>query len=230
MRVAIITPYHGEDWSTLYAAHSSVILQGHEPVKHFLIADGNPQDFVDEWDCLHYRLPCNHDDAGGTPRALGALSAFSLGYDAVGFLDADCWLAPDHVENMVAILKDSSADAVVATRYIMSQTNEIMYIDRVESNGENMVDTNCWFVTRKTIPVLSNWIVDPAERLFNDRHFHDAMRSQGVSMVRYDNPTVYYKTRWAWHYQHAGWAIPDDAVWIGRDDAGALKHKKHIDK
>lgn len=230
MRVAIVTPYKDEPWETLWAAHSSVLLQSHSDTRHIMVADGNPQSFVDEWDCDHYKLPACHDDYGATPRVVGALSAFARGYDVVGFLDADCWLETDHVEQQVALLQSSSADAVVATRYIMSQRDEIMYVDNLESNGETAVDTNCWFFNRNALPYLDAWFVDPNERLRNDTHFFAAMKAAGLEFVRNTAPTVYYKTRWAFHYQTAGWAIPDDAVWMMQDQTNRLFLQKHIDK
>jgi Glycosyl transferase family 2 len=230
MKVAIVTPYHGENWETILAAHESVRLQTVRETEHFLIGDGQIEDYLDDWVCVHYKLPVCHDDAGGTPRAIGAMSAFAQGYDAVGFLDADCTLELTHVEIMLDMLRKTNAAAVIATRTIQNRTGETMYVDEIESNGDNMVDTNCWFITKKIMPYLHEWIVEPDERLFNDRIFGAAVGGSGLDIARCGIPTVNYRTKFAWHYQYAGWAIPDDAVWIERDAAGKLYHKPHIIK
>lgn len=228
MRVAIITPYHSEAAATLRRCHDSVKAQTYANVRHMMVGDGNPHPLVDTLDVDHYKLPRAHADAGATPRALAALSAFSQGYDAVGFIDADCYLKPNHVELMVSILRESGADGVIATRVIHSQDDREMYVDRVESNGENMIDTNSWFLTRRALPAMTGWIVEPGQRLWSDRYFAKAVIDSGLGMVRSDEPTVVYVTRWAWHYEYAGWPIPNGTVWIHTNADGSLSHVPHL--
>lgn len=227
MRVAVVTPYYKETDMQLNRCMSSVNSQTY-PVTHIMVADGHPKQLDPIYRFVeHMILPFSHSDAGATPRALGALSAFSRGYDAVAFLDADNWYETNHIDTMVKVIEDSNAAAVVATRTIYSQDCTPMYVDRVESNGENMVDTNSWFVTRKAMHLMTTWVVDPAQRLWSDRHFAKAMFSCGLNIVRCEEPTVAYVTKWAWHYKHAGLPIPPEAVWIDVDDNGALVHRKH---
>ena len=230
MKVAIITPYHSEDAATLRRCHDSVLAQTYGNMRHIMVSDGNPHPMVDKLDVDHYKLPRAHGDAGATPRAMLALSAFSQGYDAIGFIDADNYLKPNHVETMVSVLEQSRADGVVATRVIHSQDDREMYVDTIESNGENMIDTNSWFLTRKSLPAMASWIVEPGQRLWSDRHFANAVMSSGLALVRCEQPTVVYVTKWAWHYQHAGWPIPDGAVWINQAADGTLTHVKHTNK
>lgn len=230
MRIAVVTPYYKETDMQLNRCMSSVNSQTY-PVTHIMVADGYPRSLDPNYRFVeHIILPHSHNDAGATPRALGALSAFSRGYDAVAFLDADNWYEPNHVDTMIKVIEDSHADAVVATRTIHAQDGTPMYVDTVESNGENMVDTNSWFVTRKTMHLMTTWVVDPAQRLWSDRHFAKAMFSCGINIVRCDEPTVAYVTKWAWHYKHAGLTIPPDAVWIDVDANGALIHRKHSEQ
>jgi Glycosyl transferase family 2 len=230
MKVAIVTPYHNEDAATLRRCHDSVISQTYSNVRHLMVSDGNPHPMVDGLEADHYKLPHAHADAGATPRAIAAISAFSQGYDAVGFIDADNYLKADHVELMVSVLAQSRADGVVATRVIHSLDDREMYVDRIESNGENMIDTNSWFLTRKALPAMTSWIVDAGQRLWSDRHFAKAVLDSGIGLVRSEMPTVVYVTRWAWHYQHVGWSIPDGAVWINQAADGTLTHTKHTNK
>lgn len=230
MRVAIVTPYYGESGDILRRCHNSVKAQTYADVRHFIVSDGNMNPMLATLDADCYQLPRNHADAGATPRAMAALSAFSQGYDAVGFIDADNYLKPNHVETMVAVLQNSGADGIVATRIIHSQDDREMYVDTVESNGENMIDTNSWFLTSKAMHLLSYWITAPGQQLWSDRYFAKAVLDSGMRLVRCDEPTVVYVTRWAWHYQYAGWAVPDDAVWIQTAADGTLSHVKNANK
>ena len=226
MKVAIVTPYHDEHIDVLKRCHDSVRNQT-EAAVHVMVGDGRSRELIDRWKCDHYKLPRSHSDAGATPRAMAALSAFSQGYDAVSFLDADNYLKPTHVQIMVDVIRQSGADGVIATRVIHSIDDHEMYVDRIESNGENMVDTNSWFLTRKALPAMTGWIVEPSQRLWSDRYFAKAVLDSGIRMVRCEEPTVVYVTKWAWHYQHAGQPIPDDAVWIHTEPDGTLVHRRH---
>jgi glycosyltransferase involved in cell wall biosynthesis len=229
MKAAVITPYHGESSAVLQRCHKSVLDQTVD-VRHILVSDGMANAEIDAWNVDHHLLPCAHDDAGATPRAMAALSAFSQGYEVVFFLDADNWYEPQHVQIMIDVLKESGADAAIGTRTIRSRDGTLMYVDTIESNGENMIDTNTWALTARSLPYLHTWIVPPAQRLWSDRSFDHAMRNSGLTIARCHVPTVAYVTRWAWHYQHAGLQIPDDAVWIDQSADGTLIHRRHDGK
>jgi hypothetical protein len=227
MRIAVVTPYHSESMEVLKRCHDSVRGQTAADVRHVLVADGNPRELPGSWDVDHHRLPISHGDAGATPRAMGALSAFSLGYDVVMFLDADNWYYSNHAQVLEEILTESGADAAVATRNIHKPNGEFMYTDNIESNGENMIDTNTWAITRKALPYLHSWIVAPGNRLWSDRYFDHAMRASGLRIARSHAPTVAYATKWAWHYHHAGLPVPLDSVWIDKDADGNLIQVPH---
>ena len=96
MRVAVVTPYYKEPRGWIERCIASVAAQTHA-CDHFLVADGHAQDWIDGAGVRHLRLDRGHGDYGNTPRALGALLAVSEGYDAIAFLDADNWYAPEHV-------------------------------------------------------------------------------------------------------------------------------------
>ena len=227
MRVAMITPYHSEAAATLRRCHDSVKSQTYSNVRHMMVSDGNPHPMVDKLDVDHYKLPRAHADAGATPRAVAALSAFSHGYDAIGFIDADNYLKSNHVAAMIAVLRESGADGIVATRVIHSQDDREMYVDHIESNGDNMIDTNSWFLTSKALSAMPGWIVEPGQRLWSDRYFAAAVMNCGLKLVRCAEPTVVYVSKWAWHYEYAGWPVPDGAVWINHNTDGTLSHVAH---
>lgn len=224
MRVAVVTPYYQESATQLDRCHSSIVNQTHNDCRHFMVADGSPNDYCRRGSVEHIVLAHSHSDAGATPRAIGAMSAFSQGYDAVAFLDADNWYQSIHIEYMLRTLNQAQADAVVATRSIYDRSGELLYIDRVESNGVNMVDTNCMFLTRRAIPYLTAWITDPAHALISDRIFWHVCLTNGLKVIRCDNPTVGYVTKWAWHYEYVGRAVPGDTVWLERDSNGNYIH------
>lgn len=228
MRVAIVTPYYIESTEILKRCHASVVAQTHRDITHIMVADGNPHPWCNTQAMEHHQLPINHNDAGATPRALGALSAFSRGFDAVAFLDADNWFEPNHIQVMIDTMTEDKADAIVATRTIHSIDGKPMYVDDIESVGRTFVDTNCWFLNRKTAMLMAFWITEPANRLISDKVFFQAIRQAKVTVGRSLVPTVAYVTRWGWHYQRAGMPIPSEALWMSMDQNGnhiAIKEK-----
>lgn len=230
MKVAVVTPYYQETPAQLIRCLSSVAAQTHKNFTHILVADGFPKRFENFQNIEQIHLPSSHSDAGATPRAIGALSAFSRGYDAVAFLDADNWYGNDHIETMVSVMTAHGADAVVATRTIHALDGTELYVDRVESNGENMVDTNCMFLRKTVSHYMGFWVTTPQYKMVSDRVFWQTCVSNGMKAVRCDKPTVSYASKWAWHYQYAGVQIPDDAVWIEQDREGNFKTIKHNDR
>ncbi|WP_204269457.1 hypothetical protein, partial [Escherichia coli] len=88
-----------EDIGDIRQAHESVLAQD-LPCRHVLVADGFPKAEIDGWDCEHITLPTAHHDAGDFARGMGALHALNDGAEFVAFLDADNWLAPNHVSSL----------------------------------------------------------------------------------------------------------------------------------
>lgn len=228
MKVAVITPYHDESHATLLRCHVSVASQQYQEVVHVFVADGSPHPCIRTFSNVeHLILPERHDDAGATPRAIGAMSAFSRGFDAVAFLDADNTFDPSHVSAMTDAAVSGNASVVTATRNICTETGDVMYVDRTESNGIDFCDTNCMFLGKNTLHLLSYWITSPAMRLWSDRHFWAALVESKIPRTHVNTPTVNYHTRWAWHYRNSGRIPPPNSVWIDRDANGNLIHKKH---
>ena len=231
MRVAVVTPYYNETDQQLERCIESVVNQSYHDVTHIMVADGMAHSWQPSSNRFeHITLPHSHGDAGATPRAIGALSAFSREFDAVSFLDADNWYEPNHIEVMVDRMSREQVDAVAATRTIYGMDGAKLYVDRIESNADNMVDTNCMFLSRRTAYFMPFWITPPSHRLVSDRVFWESAIANGMKIARSDIPTVSYVTKWAWHYHHAGVPIPDDSVWMERDAQGNYKQIKNKDR
>lgn len=77
MKVACVTPYYRESREILERCLQSVARQT-RPCAHYLVSDGDPQDWIDELPVRHLRLDENHADYGNTPRTAGGLLAARL--------------------------------------------------------------------------------------------------------------------------------------------------------
>jgi len=218
MKIAVVTPYFKESEDLIQRCFNSVKNQTYQNITHFFVSDGYPSRLLyANLNIEHIQLPKSHNDAGATPRALGALSAFSQGYDAVAFLDVDNWFMPNHIEKMVELMQSSKCDIVSATRKIYSRNNELLYVDK-ESNGLDFCDTNCMFLNRKIMQIIPFWITAPEYRMVSDRAFWHVCIENKISKIHCTEPTVCYSTKWAVHYQIAGVPIPDDSVWMTMDN------------
>jgi glycosyltransferase involved in cell wall biosynthesis len=227
MKVAVITPYYREDLNTLARCHQSVVNQTYKGVKHFMVADGHARDYVDEWGCEHIKMP-NCGDAGDTPRVVGYAVASARGFDAVCFLDADCWMEPEHVQTMVGVMNESDCPVVTCPRNLYHLSGEYMALD-TESDGRAFNDTNCYLVRRDAFYLCSAYINKPLNTgLIGDRYFWLAICQSGVRVARSMKPTVNYTTSFAFHYQQHGLEIPDHAKVIANlgDGFKTYNHKE----
>jgi hypothetical protein len=242
MLVAVVTPYHDEPSYVFSRSLSGVEAQTyavphpdkvswHTPY-HIIVADTykrlkSKSIYLRNGQVIN--LNTNHNDAGATPRAIGAISAFSQGYDAVAFLDADNSYEPGHISMMVDICQKSKCDLVSATRNIYSSfDNKFLYTDTIESNGMDFCDTNCLFMTRNLMPLMTHWITSKDLYLAGDRVFWNLIVSnQNIKRQHCSIPTVNYFTKWAWHFQYAKEVIPDDSVWMKTDSRGKITVHKH---
>jgi len=112
-KVAVITPYRGEAVGMLERCTRSVQAQ-RCAATHFVIGEDLPQLGPGAYDgVIPFPLPPIADERGNVSRGIGAILAFQLGFDAVAFLDADCWWAPDHLARQLDTLQAQPADMVV---------------------------------------------------------------------------------------------------------------------
>ncbi|MFT3766514.1 MAG: glycosyltransferase [Minicystis sp.] len=210
-RVAVVTPYRGESEALLTAAHESVRAQTF-PCTHILIADGSPAPFVSGWDAQHIALPVHHGDVGDTPRAVGAISAVGQGFDAITFLDADNWYAPDHIDTMVALHRRTGAQVCVAARALHRLDGSLLRPRGEYTDGIEHVDTNCLFLTSAAYRVVPLWGLIPKHlHLLGDRLIWSAVRALGYRVARWTKPTVAYRTAFRVHYEEEGETPPPGA-------------------
>lgn len=213
MKVAMITPYYKEPREMIERCILSVAAQT-VPVTHFLVADGHPQGWVDGFAVRHIRLDKSHGDFGNTPRSIGGILAASEGFDAIGFIDADNWLDPQHVSTCleVAAQAEEDVDYVIATRRLTRSDGSVLpYLTSDDRDGSH-IDTNCFFLLPGSFHTLGQWGVMPKPlSVVGDRVYASSLRSQGLRSVRNENVTVNYLCTWAVVFQAVGEPVPDYA-------------------
>ena len=209
---AIITPYYNESYEVLRRCINSVLDQT-VAADHFMVADGFPQDWIDGAGVRHIRLDRGHADFGDTPRGIGAMIAASEGYQAIGFLDADCWLEPSHVEYCLELAEQAGpvgCDYVIALRHERRPDGTIMNVGQV--SPELHVDTNCYFFLRSGFHVLPVWSSIPREvSIVGDRLFYRAVKANSLRSVIAARKTVNYTCMWESIYQAMGEHPPEGA-------------------
>lgn len=196
-RVAVITPYYKEPRPWLERCLASVRAQTH-PVTHVVVADGHPQDWLDDSGVRHLRLDRAHADFGNTPRSLGAQLAVSEGFDAVCFLDADNWYEPDHVAGCLAAVAAAPhpVDYVVARRRFVREDGRPLpraFDEDATPTRAGHVDTNCFFVLRGAYHALGRWILIPKPLgMLGDRVFRMALEREAAPRAFAETVTVNY--------------------------------------
>jgi glycosyltransferase involved in cell wall biosynthesis len=211
-RYAIVTPYFRETRDKLERCLRSVGRQT-VAVDHIVVADGLAQQWIDGEPVRHLRLDMSHNDFGGTPRGLGALLAASEGYRGIGFLDADNWIADDHVERCVeaALQAGPDCDYVIAGRFFARPDGTTIDIGNLRLSDE-VIDTNCLFFLEGAYHSLHHWVTIPRQlSAINDRVVASALKNYGLRPARVKDPTVFYECLWSAIYQSIGEPPPPNA-------------------
>jgi FkbM family methyltransferase len=212
VRVAVVTPYYRETDEVLRACLDSVRDQTHAACRHIVVADGFPNPLVDDYEADHIRLPSAHGDNGNLGRCIGAFAAMSEGYDAVAFLDADNWLRPDHIERMVALQAMTGAAVCTSGRSVHRLDGTLLRERDTESDGAAFVDTSCLCVFRPAYDILSLWGTMPREAgPVCDRLIWEAINLRGIAYAHDPEPTVAFRSQYAFHYLNAGEEPPAGA-------------------
>lgn len=218
MKIAVITPYYKEDDAILDQCHQSVRGQT-MACDHFLVADGFPKPIVDRWQARHMILPQPHADIGNMPRILGSLSAFNLGYDAVAFLDADNWYHPDHIERLVQLHTATGAVVCTSSRSMHRPDGSYMFDDD-KNDGKRHVDSNCFFLTRPAIKILTRWAAMPRQLSpITDTVYWETIKRARLSHAHNKTPTVCYRTTWESDFKRMAEPMPEGVKRLEMTDA-----------
>jgi glycosyltransferase involved in cell wall biosynthesis len=211
-RFAVVTPYHKEPRALLERCLASVAAQTVK-TDHFLIADGFPQDWIDETLARHIRLDAPHQDYGNVARGIGALLAVSDAYDGIGFLDADNFLDNNHVASCVDAGRGGAdapggADLVIAKRRFVRPDGSDFFL--AEEPGH--VDTSCWWFQPGSYHLLSFWVTMPRQVApIGDRVFSGLIEASRLRTAQAPNITVNYTCMWEGVYRRFGEEPPPGA-------------------
>lgn len=210
LKVAIVTPFYNTPVDWLKQCIESVKNQTYS-CYHILVSDGNAEDSEDmkylmksHQDISIIRLPEPHNDYGDTPRAIGSISAFRKGFDAICWLDADNWFAHNHVESLINLLKKTKAPICTSTRYLCHLNGEVLG-KCPEINPNGFIDTNCYLVTKAVKGIVSFWwMMDDNHHVAGDRVVFNTIKKEKVLHRHTAMPTVFYRTAFQVHYDYFG--------------------------
>ena len=215
LKVAVVTPYYREPTAWLRQCHESVRRQTY-PCTHIMVADGVPNADVAGWDTLHFALPKNHRDYGDTPRAVGSVFAMGNGFDAIAYLDADNWFAPEHIESLIALHESTGAAICSASRYLTRIDGSIIGLC-LTSNGKTFIDTSCYLFTKNALALTTRWVQMPSyAHPICDRVMFYYVQESGLPRKHSDRPTVYFRVSLPSFYKSLGEPVPPEA----KGDAG----------
>jgi glycosyltransferase involved in cell wall biosynthesis len=209
-RYAMVTPYFKEEKWLLERCIQSVRKQT-VPTDLIVVADGFPQDWIDSEPVRHIKLDRSHADYGNTPRTIGGLLAVSAGYEAIGFLDADNWLEPNHVASCVeASERNAECDYVIARRNLCRPDGSVIKFN--DPPVQSFVDTNCFFLLPGAFHVIPHFSLTPIELSpICDRVFYTALKAKNLNVEVVAEKTVNYHCIWSYIYKLAGETPPPNA-------------------
>lgn len=238
MRVAIITPTIGEDMSRAIRTIDEQRTVDGRPLEeagielyHVIVYDGQEgrSESVGRRTWLY--SPGERYGCGAVARALGARHAVDrLRCHAMGFLDADNWLHPEHVARMVEFgQRYPSFPALVARRLIVTHDTGEVIEGHPDTNGEAVrglggtrqpfVDTNCGWLQGRGVTLGPDWAtamryrdddydadapVNGIEDISFWTHVVNCLDETEMPAPVYAVPTVYYRSMWLNSYQPCG--------------------------
>ena len=209
MKAAVITPYYKEDISVLRRCHLSVLDQ-EVSCRHFMIADGFPNDIVSSWDCEHVVLPSSHADTGNTPRAIGSISAMNQGYQLLLMLDADNWFCASHVSEALRIKQETPVTDIAALRRQMVLPDGTPLPDSPEDIANTHVDTSCFAFFESAFGILPLWAMMPTFLCaIGDRVMLAGIRQKNLHISWSDKKTCYYTSNYRGSYLAANRMPPE---------------------
>ena len=211
-RFALVTGYYKEERGLLERCLASVRGQS-VAVDHIVIADGFPQPWIDDEPVRHIKLDRPHGDYGNTPRGIGALLAIAEDYDAIGFIDADNWLEPEHAARCLEFGYDSGGplvDFIVCQRKFRRPDETVLEV--ADEPIATHVDTNCFFFLPGSFHALQRFAMIPNKMsAIGDRIFYSMLMAQKLRSRVLPMKTVNYHCLWKPLYETAGETPPEGA-------------------
>ena len=209
-KIAVITPYYKESDDILLQCHESILKQNGEfDLKHFMIADGHPNEEALSWDCNHTTLETSHSDNGNTPRAIGCLLAKNENYDFITFLDADNWYHEDHISSLMQTFRDRRRRVITSFRTY--HLPDGTYLDITEPSEDSLlhVDTSCILLHKSAFHINDLWgkMPKPLSPIC-DRVFMAGIRHKQLGFTSTKQRSVAFRTQYAYHYRKAGLIPP----------------------
>jgi glycosyltransferase involved in cell wall biosynthesis len=210
-KVAVITPYAGEELEIIKLCHESVVNQDHECL-HVLIGDGSPQEDINNWNAHHIVLPEKHNNIGSTPRLIGSYHAIGLGFDVIAYLDADNWYRQDHIRSIVEVVR-RDGPGFVSTGRMLCRLDGSPMRECPFTKPNSFVDTNCMAFTKKSFHLLHHWALMPDYcHLIGDRVMLHHIKRSMIIHRHIPIPTVYYRCKRDRVYQILGERVPQGAL------------------
>lgn len=215
MKIAVVTPYAGEDAETLARTLKSVAAQQlpeGATCHAVVVADGcaaptKAQDEVDGMPVDTISLPQNSSSKGFGARAIGCTYAFdTLNADVIAHLDTGNEFTAGHCATLLHGFS-GGAQVVSTLRVLVNpETREELWVDGADSDGQRFADPNTLAFAGPMRAFGSTWAW-PAlgeeyahtggDRNFWKRVLHSTTPEQRAHV---HEPTVRYETRWLVHY------------------------------
>ena len=203
-RPAVITPYLKEDTKIIERCHKSCLSQSYK-ASHFLIADGYPNEFINNWDVNHIILSKSHNDYGNTPRGIGALSAINQGFNVIFFLDADNWYENNHIESILKMKSQMPFLDIIASYRNLVLPNGIYVEPDKEDSKKTHIDTSCMTFFESSFFLLPFWLTMTREiSAICDRVMFKRFKDNNLKIGFTEQQTLNYTTNYKVHYRRAG--------------------------
>lgn len=203
-RVAVITPVFRPNLEWLNKCIDSVLTQS-LPCTHFLVLDGEADlSSVTRHSRLKIiTLPDSHHDYGDTPRAIGSISAFRQGFEAVAWLDCDNWFEPNHIESLLELQNKTKVSICASSRKLFEQ-NET-FLGLCPESGKNFIDTNCYLIMESEKALCSLWwLMDEDSHRIGDRILLNYLASRNIPVAESGLTTLCYRTNFEAHFRYFG--------------------------
>lgn len=208
LRVAVVTAVYKPNLDWLRQCHDSVRAQQY-PCTHLMVSDGSGPNPMGDFQGQFIELRHNHSDWGDSPRALGSLSAFGQGFDAVAWLDQDNWLEPNHIRTLIELQLATQAPVCVSRRNLHALDSRHIGLCP-ESDGVDFADLNTYLMTRAAFTATQELTRMPARfHTVGDCWLWLRLPQLKLKVACTGQATVAYRSPYPGHYQRFSLPVPE---------------------